>query len=156
MKHTIYIETPLGSMGITENNNLVTEVFLGENDNEFVIQEETPLLQRACEQIVEYFSGVRRDFDLPFTQEGTDFQKATWDMLTKIPYGETRSYKQVAEMVGKPNASRAIGMANNKNALLILIPCHRVIGANGKLIGYAGGIEAKKKLLELEKFYVNR
>ena len=98
-----------------------------------------------------YFSGWRKSFDLPIKPEGTDFQKRVWAELVKIPYGETRSYKQVAESMGSPRSSRAIGGANNKNPIMILIPCHRVVGADGSLTGFAAGVEVKKQLLDLEQ-----
>ncbi len=112
---------------------------------------ETPLIREAAKQLKEYLSGKRKTFDLSLDPEGTPFQKAVWKTLTGIPYGETRTYKDIAERIGNPKACRAVGMANNKNPIAILIPCHRVIGAGGKLVGYAGGLDIKKKLLDLEK-----
>lgn len=111
---------------------------------------ETPLIKEAHNQLVEYLSGTRKQFELPLSPQGTPFQKKVWDALLAIPYGETRSYKQIAEAIGNRNAMRAVGMANNRNPLLIVVPCHRVIGANGKLIGYGAGIEMKEYLLRLE------
>ena len=111
---------------------------------------ETPLLTEAAKQLLEYFSGNRTSFDLPLAPSGTEFQQKVWQALQTIPYGETWSYKKVAEAIGNPKASRAVGMANNKNPIAIMIPCHRVIGANGKLVGYAGGLDIKSTLLELE------
>ncbi len=109
-------------------------------------------LVKDCKaQLGEYFAGRRRTFDLPLSPEGTDFQKNVWMHLRDIPYGETRTYGELAEMAGNRKASRAVGMANHCNPILILVPCHRVIGANGSLTGYAAGIEAKKFLLALEK-----
>ena len=108
-------------------------------------------LVEACKvQLKEYFQGKRRDFDLPLKPEGTVFQKEVWNQLRKIPYGETRTYGELADMTKNKNASRAVGMANHCNPILILIPCHRVIGSDGSLTGYAAGIEAKKYLLQLE------
>lgn len=112
---------------------------------------ETPLIRKAAKQLNEYLAGKRKAFDLPLEPEGTPFQKAVWKALTGIPYGSTRTYKDIAESIGNPKACRAVGMANNKNPIAILIPCHRVIGTDGKLVGYAGGLDIKKKLLELEK-----
>ena len=100
---------------------------------------------------MEYFNGERREFNLPIFIEGTDFQKKVWNALVNIPYGKTCSYKDIAIAIGNEKAVRAVGHANNKNKLPIVIPCHRVIGINGKLVGYAGGIDRKDKLLELEK-----
>ena len=102
-------------------------------------------------QLKEYFGGKRKIFDLPLKPEGTEFQLRDWDALRRIPYGETRSYKDIAEEIDCPKGFRAVGMANNKNPIGIIIPCHRVVGANGKLVGYAGGMEKKEFLLELEK-----
>lgn len=109
-------------------------------------------LVEACKaELSEYFAGQRQDFDLPLNPEGTDFQKKVWQQLRQIPYGETRTYRELAEMTGSKEASRAVGMANHCNPILILIPCHRVIGADGSLTGYAAGLEAKRYLLDLEK-----
>jgi len=108
------------------------------------------LTDRAATQLEEYFSGKRDRFDVPLNPRGTDFQRLVWKALQDIPYGETRSYKQIAEAINKPNACRAVGMANNKNPIWIMIPCHRVIGSNGTLTGYGGGLEMKQRLLELE------
>ncbi|CAB1262005.1 methylated-DNA--[protein]-cysteine S-methyltransferase [Clostridium sp. HV4-5-A1G] len=105
----------------------------------------------AFKQVCEYLKGQRQTFDFPYELHGTEFQKKVWDVLCSIPYGETRTYKEVAEAVGNPKASRAVGMANNKNPLMIVIPCHRVVGTNGNLLGYAGGLDMKKALLELER-----
>ena len=112
---------------------------------------ETPLLREAYKQLSEYLIGKRQNFDLPLNPRGTVFQQQVWEALSDIPYGETRSYKQIAEAIGNPKAVRAVGMANNRNPLLIVVPCHRVIGANGKLVGYGAGIEKKEFLLKLEK-----
>lgn len=106
---------------------------------------------RAVAQLTEYFAGRRREFDLPLSPAGTAFQQKVWQALQQIPYGETRSYGQVAEAVGNPKASRAVGMANHQNPIPILIPCHRVIGADGKLVGYGGGLNIKETLLCLEQ-----
>ena len=106
-------------------------------------------------QLDEYFDGRRKFFDIPFEIEGTGFQRQVWAALSQIPYGEVVSYKDVAIMLGKPKASRAVGSANNKNPITIIVPCHRVIGANGKLVGYAGGLEMKQGLISLERAYKN-
>ena len=115
------------------------------------IWQETDTIKEAHQQLTEYLKGERKTFDLPLNLKGTDFQKQVWMALCDIPYGETRSYKQIAESIGNPKAVRAVGMANNRNPLLIVVPCHRVIGANGKLVGYGAGIEKKEFLLRLEK-----
>lgn len=115
----------------------------------------TELLSMATIQLDEYFQGKRTTFSLPFKLTGTPFQLAVWKELQNIPYGQTTSYKEIAQKINKPKAYRAVGMANNKNPLPIIIPCHRVIGSNGKLIGYAGGLNLKNYLLELEKSNTN-
>lgn len=112
---------------------------------------ENRVLSQTETELKEYFSGKRKHFSIPLAPEGTDFQKQAWKALEKIPYWETRSYKQEALLAGNPKAIRAIGWANNKNPIIIIIPCHRVIGADGKLVGYGWGIERKKWLLEHEK-----
>ena len=115
----------------------------------------TELLSMATIQLDEYFQGKRTTFSLPFKLTGTPFQLAVWKELQNIPYGKTTSYKEIAQKINKPKACRAVGMANNKNPLPIIIPCHRVIGSNGKLIGSAGGLKLKNYLLELEKSHTN-
>ena len=110
-----------------------------------------PLLGETVRQLREYFDGTRREFALPLELQGTDFQRRVWEMLLTIPYGETRSYRELAQAIGAPKAVRAVGAANGANPLPIVVPCHRVIGANGKLTGYGGGLPLKKRLLELEK-----
>lgn len=115
----------------------------------------TELLSMATIQLDEYFQGKRTTFSLPFKLTGTPFQLVVWKELQNIPYGQTTSYKEIAQKINKPKACRAVGMANNKNPLPIIIPCHRVIGSNGKLIGYAGGLNLKNYLLELEKSHTN-
>jgi O-6-methylguanine DNA methyltransferase len=107
-------------------------------------------LQSYVSELEEYFAGKRREFTFPLDLRGTDFQQACWRALLAIPYGETRSYADIARAVGKPNAFRAVGMANNRNPIAIVVPCHRVIASNGTLCGYGGGLDVKRKLLELE------
>ncbi len=114
-------------------------------------QKKTPLLLQAEKQLSEYFARKRTSFDLPLFVEGTPFQKKVWAELQKIPYGETISYGELARRCGNDKACRAVGMANNKNKIAIIIPCHRVIGSNGKLVGYAGGLDIKSRLLDLER-----
>jgi methylated-DNA-[protein]-cysteine S-methyltransferase len=117
------------------------------------VLEETPLIREAADQLIEYLEGKRKTFSIKLNPKGTEFQRKVWKALCDIPYGETRSYKQIAEVVGNKNASRAIGMANHNNPIMCIIPCHRVIGANGSLVGYAGGLETKAGLLKLEENY---
>lgn len=155
MKNILFYDTIIGRMGIAENGIAITDIFF-EKDNKINdgLTKETELLKKTITQINEYFAGERKTFDVPIFMEGTVFQKKVWNALRDIPYGETRSYKQVAEAIGNPKACRAVGMANNKNPISILVPCHRVIGANGKLIGYGGGLDIKEKLINLEKVLV--
>lgn len=139
--------------GLT-NLHLVTEL---ENDfdidKQWVRNEE--FFIELFIQLDEYFSGNRMQFDLKLNLQGTIFQKKVWNELIKIPYGEVCSYKDIAMKIGNEKASRAVGLANSKNPIAIIIPCHRVIGKNGKLVGYAGGLDAKKKLLEIESSFIN-
>lgn len=114
------------------------------------INQNSKLSDQVYTQVQEYLEGKRTKFDFPYQLEGTEFQKKVWDALCNIPYGQTRSYKDIAEAIGSPKAYRAVGMANNKNPIAIAVPCHRVIGSNGKLVGYAGGVDMKEYLLKLE------
>lgn len=149
MKYHYTYETVLGSVTYVEEDGALLAIY---TDRSFDgIKQETLLIQEANRQINEYLRGERKTFDLPFRMQGTAFQKQVWEALLRIPYGETRSYKQIAEVIGNPKAVRAVGMANNRNPLLIVVPCHRVIGADGKLVGYGAGIEKKEFLLRLEK-----
>jgi O-6-methylguanine DNA methyltransferase len=109
-----------------------------------------PLLDEAAHQLEQYFGGKRREFELPLDLRGTEFQMKVWRALTKIPFGQTRSYKEIAEAVGSPKAVRAVGGANNRNPISIIVPCHRVIGSDGALVGYGGGLDIKTSLLKLE------
>jgi len=152
----IYEQTPVGDIVLGETEGFITELLfstevkISEGTVKNCIVEETPLIKKARQQLEEYFAGTRKDFELPLKPSGTDFQMKVWEALTRIPYGETRSYKEIGEQIGCPKASRAVGYANNRNPISIIIPCHRVIGANGKLIGYGGGIDIKEELLALE------
>ncbi len=113
-------------------------------------QESTPLLDSAAEQLAAYFAGEWTWFDLPLATVGTPFQQAVWRQLVDIPYGQTRSYGQIAQALGKPSASRAVGMAVGRNPWSVIVPCHRVLGSSGQLTGYAGGLDRKRRLLALE------
>lgn len=112
--------------------------------------ETSPLADAAFAQVSEYLQGKRKAFDFPYEYQGTEFQRKVWDALCVIPYGETRTYKEIACAIGNPKACRAVGLANNRNPLAIVVPCHRVIGTNGALVGYASGLDVKQALLELE------
>ena len=153
MKNISYYNTKIGRIVIEENGIAITKLeFINKEMQEEIIQEnETELLQEAIKQLNEYLDGKRSCFDLPLEPKGTEFQKKVWNALKEIPCGETRSYGEIAKIIGNEKASRAVGMANNKNPIAIIVPCHRVIGANGKLVGYAGGLDIKEKLLNLEK-----
>jgi O-6-methylguanine DNA methyltransferase len=123
---------------------------LREEKKGFAFEESSRALQPYVSELEEYFSGERRKFNFPLDLRGTDFQRACWHALLAIPYGETRTYADIARAVGKPNAFRAVGMANNRNPVAIVVPCHRVIASDGTLCGYGGGLDVKRKLLELE------
>jgi O-6-methylguanine DNA methyltransferase len=118
--------------------------------NKVQFEESADALRDYVRELDEYFSGNRREFTFALDLRGTDFQRACWNALTRIPYGETRTYADIARAVGKPQAFRAVGMANNRNPIAIVVPCHRVIASDGKLCGYGGGLDIKRKLLELE------
>lgn len=154
-----YMESPIGELGIVERNQAIVCVFFGgrigkvsacEKYTLELEERRTELLAEAEKQLEEYFAGSRRRFALPLAPTGTGFQKRVWEALIQIPYGETRTYGEIAKTVGNPKGSRAVGMANHRNPIPIVIPCHRVIGAGGTLTGYAGGLDIKRKLLELE------
>ena len=153
MKNTFYYNTKIGEIAIEENGLAITRLYFVNKDleKEVEIKEETWLMRKAIKEIKEYLEGKRNSFDLPLEPEGTEFQKKVWNVLKEIPYGETRSYGEIAKLIGNEKASRAVGMANNKNPIMIMIPCHIVIGVNGKLVGYAGGLDVKEKLLNMEK-----
>ena len=141
-------ETKLGSVTFVEEDGSLLAISTHRTFTATVM--ETPFIKEAYRQFSEYLTGERKSFDLPFKLTGTDFQNRVWRALCEIPYGETRSYKQIAEAIGNPKAVRAVGMANNRNPLLVLVPCHRVIGCNGQLVGYAAGLDKKQFLLHLE------
>ena len=141
-------ETKLGSITFVEEDGTLLAISTHRTFTATVM--ETPFIKEAYRQFSEYLTGERKSFDLPFKLTGTDFQNRVWKVLCEIPYGETRSYKQIAEAIGNPKAVRAVGMANNRNPLLVLVPCHRVIGCNGQLVGYAAGLNKKQFLLHLE------
>ena len=151
MENAYIFRTILGNIKIEESNDFITNIqFMNEKDV-ITDSKETSLVIQAATQLEEYLSGSRKQFDLPLKLIGTEFQKNVWHILQTIPYGERWSYKQVAIALGKPTAARAVGMANNKNPIPIIVPCHRVIGANGDLVGYGGGLVIKARLLQLEK-----
>ncbi len=138
---------PFGNLCIETHNGKVCRIYCTDEAE----QSGDAYTDFVWNQIQEYINGKRTSFEFAYEMQGTDFQKKVWQALLDIPYGQTRSYKDIAQMIGKPNASRAVGMANHKNPLLLVVPCHRVIGTNGNLMGYAGGFEMKKYLLDMEK-----
>jgi O-6-methylguanine DNA methyltransferase len=121
------------------------------NDNTTQLRESKPALAPYLRELNDYFAGKRREFRLPLDLRGTGFQLACWHALLEIPYGETRSYRDIAQAIGHPHAYRAVGMSNNRNPIAIVVPCHRVIAASGSLCGYGGGLDIKRKLLDLEQ-----
>ena len=153
-RYTTYV-SPLGTITLQANEHGLLgvwfEIQTTQPEELGQFSENDPILSKAIKQLEEYFSGDRREFDLPISAVGTEFQQQVWKALTTIPYGETWSYQDLANAIGNPKAVRAVGLANGKNPVSVIVPCHRVIGKNGKLTGYAGGVERKAKLLKLEQ-----
>ena len=153
MKYCFYYDFPIGRFYIAESEGAITDVS-AEPIEGSVEMRETPVISQAADMLREYFRGERISFEgLPLCPVGTDFQKRAWDALLDIPYGQTRTYKEQAIAVGNAKACRAVGAANGKNPISIVIPCHRVIGSDNSLVGYGGGLGIKKALLDLEKLY---
>lgn len=150
METIFFYDTPVGKLCIGEENGSITRVTWTQLPQSY-IQEETELILRCKKQLEEYFAGKRKTFDLPLAPKGTDFQQRVWKALQEIPYGALRTYKDIAIAVDNPKGCQAVGGANGKNPIAILIPCHRVIGKDGSMTGYSGGLEKKEWLLELEK-----
>ncbi|OQX95895.1 cysteine methyltransferase [candidate division KSB1 bacterium 4572_119] len=147
---TALYESPLGWINIRATEEYITSVRF--NDTGYSVETElTPILSDCLQQLNEYFEHKRKSFDLPLRLTGTPFQKTVWEELMKVPFGTVVSYGEIAKRIGNKNAVRAVGTANNKNPVVIIVPCHRIIGANGKLIGYGGGVWRKEWLLEHEK-----
>ncbi|MDR0463261.1 MAG: methylated-DNA--[protein]-cysteine S-methyltransferase [Pseudomonadales bacterium] len=146
------ISSPIGELLIAAEGDYLVELRLPKLfKKENYILGNSSMLERTAKQLEEYFVGKRKDFDIPLKLYGTDFQKQTWEALISVPYGKTASYKDIAIQIGSPKACRAVGGANNKNPIAIIVPCHRIVGANSKLVGYAGGLDIKTMLLDLEK-----
>lgn len=143
-------QTKIGSILIKEEENKISQIKILKQEELEGKRKETLLIKNAYLQIQEYLEGKRKEFDLPLLMKGTTFQIQVWNALKDIPYGETRSYQEIARQIGNEKAVRAVGGANHNNPIMIVIPCHRVIGKNKKLVGYAGGLELKEKLLEIE------
>ena len=156
MTKAFFFDTSMGRIGVAERDGSLAFVFFGNTvkPDEYII-EKTPLLDLAIAQIEEYIAGKRKVFDLPLNPMGTAFERSVWEVLQSIPYGETRTYEQIATQIGNPKACRAVGRAAGRNPLSIIIPCHRVVGQNGALTGYAGGIDMKRALLGIEGVRMN-
>jgi methylated-DNA-[protein]-cysteine S-methyltransferase len=156
MTYYAKVESPIGELLLVSDGKDLIRVsmdkqkYAAEIGDDWVEKNDVPALKLAAEQLKSYFAGLLDHFELPIAFRGTDFQKKVWRELTKIPFGQTISYGELARRVGSPKASRAVGLANGKNPIAIIVPCHRVIGANGTLTGYGGGLPRKKKLLEME------
>ncbi|KOO48327.1 methylated-DNA--[protein]-cysteine S-methyltransferase [Viridibacillus arvi] len=146
-------ESPIGVLEIIGTDKAISSIMFSEQDRAVNNkQDKTPIVLENCyDQLDEYFKGDRREFTFPIKYEGTNFQKNVWNALTSIPYGKTVSYTDIAVLIGNEKAIRAVGNANGKNKMSIVIPCHRIIGSNGKLTGYAGGLWRKEWLLQHEK-----
>lgn len=153
MEEIFYYKSKFGIIkGIIRDNKLI---FFKNINSKINVQisdiNKSKLVLKIENQLDEYFNGKRRIFNIPLQLEGSEFQKKVWEALLKIPYGETKSYKEIAKIIGNEKAYRAVGMANNRNPITIIVPCHRVIGSNNKLIGYFGGLKMKESLLKMEK-----
>ena len=151
------VASPLGTLMIVADGRALTGVYFdGQRHqppigDDWVDRDDAPLLRRAASQIAEFFSGARAHFDLPLAPSGTAFQRSVWDAIAKVPRGQTISYAELAERAGSPGSARAAGTATGRNPLSIVIPCHRIVGSDGALTGYAGGLDRKRALLALER-----
>ncbi|MCC6215076.1 MAG: methylated-DNA--[protein]-cysteine S-methyltransferase [Polyangiaceae bacterium] len=158
--HTLRYDSPLGPLGLLADAEALVALELPRTFPAAHRSSTPPrapsVLRRAARQLDEYFAGRRRDFDLPLRADGTEFQRRVWGALSRIPWGETRSYADVARAIGQPTATRAVGLANGRNPLAILVPCHRVIGSDGSLTGFGGGLALKRWLLAHEGVRVAR
>lgn len=146
----LYLPSPVGELTLTQEGDCLTGLYFGRLPCRGQ-EGPTPILEETVRQLAEYFAGKRRDFALPLLLKGTPFQRRVWEALQAIPYGETCSYGDIARAVGSPKACRAVGGANHKNPISIIVPCHRVVGAQGGLTGYGGGLDNKRFLLDLER-----
>lgn len=151
MTWTVLEETPVGPLLLTTADGALTGLHFEAGPGPGERSDDDPVLATAAAQLEAYFAGSLRDFDLPLAPEGTAFQRSVWEQLRLIPYGETVSYGELARRLGSPSASRAVGLANGRNPIAIVVPCHRVIGADGSLTGFGGGMAAKRTLLDLER-----
>jgi O-6-methylguanine DNA methyltransferase len=153
MNYVTFVDSPIGRLSLYSDGEALTGLYMEKREppGEWVPGEDIAVLKSAAQQLKEYFTGARRDFDLPVALHGTAFQCKVWEHLTSIPCGETWSYGQLAQRIRQPTASRAVGLANGRNPVSIVVPCHRVIGSDGSLTGYGGGLERKQWLLEHER-----
>ncbi|NLB21467.1 MAG: methylated-DNA--[protein]-cysteine S-methyltransferase [Clostridium sp.] len=151
MKTLWKTSTPVGILTLQFNQQALEAIHFGDVEIEGYEILQTPLSDRTVLELEEYFEGKLKTFTIPMSLQGTSFQKEVWQALKDIPIGETRTYKDIAQLIGNGKAYRAVGMANNKNKIPIIIPCHRVIGSSGKMVGYAGGLDIKETLLKLER-----
>lgn len=147
----IALSSPIGMLHLVARGDALASVSLPTSSPPDHPVRETPVLARTAAQLTEYFEGARTEFDVPLAADGTEFQQRVWALLATIPFGMTWSYGELARALGSPTASRAVGAANGKNPIAIIVPCHRVIGANGSLTGYAGGMATKQQLLAHER-----
>ena len=150
---TIYttMPSPIGELLLTGDGTALTRLHMSPFTIDPTWQRDDDALRDYIGQLEDYFAGGRRDFDIPLAPAGTEFQQRVWEALGEIPYGETWSYLQLATRIGNPKACRAVGLANGRNPIAVIVPCHRVIGANGSLTGYGGGMDRKRVLLDLER-----
>ncbi len=158
MRYIYFYDSLLGRYALEETGEALTRLWVGDRVSLVPAEaeiKETPLIREAHNQLEAYFSGKLCFFSLPLFPWGTEFQVRVWNELQKIPYGETITYGELACRIGNSKASRAVGMANGRNPLPVFIPCHRVVGAHGELVGYTGGLDIKIKLLQLEKVYLD-
>ncbi len=149
-KHRLHLNSPVGRLCIEDDGEALTSLYIDRQADESR-DCGSEILLKAKEELLEYFAGERFEFDIPLRPSGTDFQLRVWSALRKIPYGSTASYRDIADMTGNRRACRAVGGAIGKNPIMIIVPCHRIIGRNGSLVGFSAGLEVKKLLLELEE-----
>ncbi len=150
-----FLESPIGKILITEEDGFITGVVTVAPDTFLLEESENQAIAKCKSELTEYFEGKRKEFTVPIKLNGTEYRKKVWDALMTVKFGQTATYKDMAVLSGNPNASRAVGGANHNNPVWIIVPCHRIVGANGSLTGYGGGLEAKAWLLEHERRFGN-